>query len=250
LAFERVVNLPKRGVGPSAMQKIRQYAQDHQTSFLDAALQLIADKSIKGASAQNISYFHNQLIQFRTYLDREPVELAQKILEESGYMAMWRDDKTPESQTRLENLREFIQALKSFQDLETFLEHVSLVTDAQNNNDDDRVTLMTLHAAKGLEFDHVFLAGWEEGMFPSTKSMEEKGQEGLEEERRLAYVGITRAKKKAFITYALRRNIFGGWSTQMPSRFIREIDNNYVNKYKANGMLFKDPVRPVYTFED
>ena len=150
-------------------------------------------------------------------------ELAAQILDESGYMDMWKQDKTPEAPGRIENLKELIGGMQEYGGMQEFLEHVALVLENQDNNTSDCVTIMTLHGAKGLEFDYVFLAGWEEGLFPSQRSMDENGLKGLEEERRLAYVGITRAKKRAFISHASNRRMYGNWMNAIPSRFIDEL---------------------------
>ncbi len=150
-------------------------------------------------------------------------QLAGLILDESGYTAMWQQDKSPQAQSRLENLKELIRFLGEFESLEGFLEHVSLVMDAEAGEDGDRISLMTLHGAKGLEFDTVFLPGWEEGLFPHQRAMDESGQAGLEEERRLAYVGVTRARKQAFMSFAQNRRVHALWQSQIPSRFVDEL---------------------------
>jgi DNA helicase-2/ATP-dependent DNA helicase PcrA len=155
-------------------------------------------------------------------------ELAGLILNESGYMDLWTAEKTPEAQGRVENLKEFVSAMADYETLDQFLEHVSLVMDAQSDDNADKVTIMTLHGAKGLEFDCVFLPGWEEGLFPSQRSMDENGLKGLEEERRLAYVGITRARERVFITHAASRRVHGNWMNNIPSRFIDELPEDGV----------------------
>jgi DNA helicase-2/ATP-dependent DNA helicase PcrA len=163
-------------------------------------------------------------------------EVAQIVLEESGYMEMWQKDKSPEAAGRLENLKEFVTALAEFETLDSFLEHVSLVMENQEKDGTDMVSVMTLHSAKGLEFDAVFLPGWEEGVFPNQRTMDESGITGLEEERRLAYVGITRARKQAFIYFAANRQIFGNWQSCLPSRFIDELPKDHVDVLVETGL--------------
>ena len=163
-------------------------------------------------------------------------ELASNILDESGYHEMWKRDKAPDAPGRLENLKELVSAMADFESLQEFLEHIALVLDNQNNNNGDFITLMTLHAAKGLEFDFVFLPGWEEGLFPSQRSMDENGIKGLEEERRLAYVGITRARKKAYISYVGNRRMYGSWVNAIPSRFVDELPKEHIETQTEMGM--------------
>jgi DNA helicase-2/ATP-dependent DNA helicase PcrA len=162
-------------------------------------------------------------------------ELAELILDESGYTAMWQKDKSPQAQSRLENLKELIRFMEQFDSLGAFLEHVSLVMDADQNADGDRVSLMTLHGAKGLEFDVVFLPGWEEGLFPHQRALDENGQEGLEEERRLAYVGITRAKRRLTISFAQNRRVHGSWQSASPSRFLGELSEEHAELTMESG---------------
>ncbi|MGR3585800.1 MAG: ATP-dependent helicase, partial [Pseudooceanicola nanhaiensis] len=164
------------------------------------------------------------------------VELAQVILDESGYTEMWQNDKTPEAPGRLENLKELVKALESFENLQGFLEHVSLIMDNETENSEEKVSIMTLHAAKGLEFPAVFLPGWEDGLFPSQRSMDESGLKGLEEERRLAYVGITRAEEVCTISFAGNRRVFGQWQSALPSRFIDELPEEHVEVLTPPGL--------------
>jgi DNA helicase-2/ATP-dependent DNA helicase PcrA len=164
------------------------------------------------------------------------IELAEVILDESGYTAMWQNDKTPEAPGRLENLKELVKALEEFENLQGFLEHVSLIMDNEQEDSEPKVTLMTLHAAKGLEFPAVFLPGWEDGLFPSQRSMDENGLKGLEEERRLAYVGITRAEEVCTISFAGNRRVYGQWQSQMPSRFIDELPQDHVEVLTPPGL--------------
>ncbi|MEL7150863.1 MAG: 3'-5' exonuclease, partial [Pseudomonadota bacterium] len=170
-----------------------------------------------------------------TELGRAHIEIAEQILDESGYTAMWQNDKTPEAAGRLENLKELIEALENFDNLQGFLEHVSLVMDNASDENDEKVSIMTLHAAKGLEFPAVFLPGWEDGLFPSQRAMDESGLKGLEEERRLAYVGLTRAEEYAVVSFAQNRQVFGSWQSQMASRFIDEMDTDAVEVLGAAG---------------
>jgi DNA helicase-2/ATP-dependent DNA helicase PcrA len=169
------------------------------------------------------------LARWRDQLDRVPhTDLARAILDESGYTAMWQADKSPEAPGRLENLKELIAAMADFETMGGFLEHVSLVMETQDTSEGDMVTLMTLHSAKGLEFDHVFLPGWEEGLFPNQRALDENGVAGLEEERRLAYVGLTRARQRAFISFAHSRRVYGSWAASLPSRFIDELPSDHI----------------------
>ena len=236
LAFERIINTPKRGVGKATMEKIHSAGRAWNISLHDAAIRLIEEKQMRGKVADSIAFLLEQFARWRSIKTTLPIgELTDMILDESGYRAMWEKEKNAEANGRLENLRELVRAMGDFEDLSAFLEHVSLVTDiAEANRGDDgqMVTLMTLHAAKGLEFDVIFLPGWEEGLFPHQRSLDESGKEGLEEERRLAYVGITRARKQVFISHAERRRFFtkGGieWQSTVPSRFITELPPEHI----------------------
>ena len=232
LAFERVVNTPKRGLGDKAVQTIQVLARSNGVSLVEGARLAVQSSQIKGKGGANLRELIDGLDRWSRQVRDEAdthVELAQMILDESGYNAHWQNDKTPEAPGRLENLKELVKALENFENLQGFLEHVSLVMD--NNEDDggDKVSIMTLHAAKGLEFPQVFLPGWEDGLFPSQRSMDESGVKGLEEERRLAYVGITRAEEICNITFAGNRRVFGQWQSSLPSRFIDELPEEHVN---------------------
>ncbi|MEL6690454.1 MAG: UvrD-helicase domain-containing protein [Pseudomonadota bacterium] len=232
LAFERVVNTPKRGLGDKAVQTIQVLARSNGVSLVEGARLAVQSSQIKGKGGANLRELIDGLDRWSRQVRDEAdthVELAQMILDESGYTAHWQNDKTPEAPGRLENLKELVKALENFENLQGFLEHVSLVMD--NNEDDggDKVSIMTLHAAKGLEFPQVFLPGWEDGLFPSQRSMDESGVKGLEEERRLAYVGITRAEEICNITFAGNRRVFGQWQSSLPSRFIDELPEEHVN---------------------
>jgi DNA helicase-2/ATP-dependent DNA helicase PcrA len=193
---------------------------------------LLASGGLKGKVAATLKQFTDRIEHWRKMSpDLSVSDLADKVLDESGYRAMWQQEKTPEAQGRLENLKELSRAIGEFETLAAFLEHVSLVTELSDNNaSTDMVSLMTLHAAKGLEFPVVFLPGWEEGVFPHQRALDESGQKGLEEERRLAYVGITRAREHLFITHAANRRIYNQWQTSIPSRFIAEIPAEHVDK--------------------
>lgn len=230
LALERVINVPRRGIGNATLQLIHHYARVEDISFPEASQALAETDEIRGKAKTALQAL---LVSFDRWRHQAatlpPSELAQIVLDESGYTAMWQQDKSPDAPTRLENLKELVRALGDFNSLQDFLEHVSLVMD--NNADDlsDKVTIMTMHSAKGLEFDTVFLAGWEEEIFPSARSVKESGTKGLEEERRLAYVGLTRAKRKAVITYTSNRRIHGRWQSAMPSRFIEELPKEHID---------------------
>jgi Superfamily I DNA and RNA helicases len=302
LAFERIINTPKRGVGDKALQDIQITARSNGVSLLEGAkiavdegllkgkarsgvAQLIADierwSSLNGPRIryaveeddepfeedvlfedertsddelsvfEDIGYFGERARPARPKLEEEDalvedvaydpaeighIELAEKILDESGYTAMWQNDKSPEAPGRLENLKELIKALEQFDNLAGFLEHVALIMDNDSGEDGEKVTIMTLHGAKGLEFPVVFLPGWEEGLFPSQRSMDENGTKGLEEERRLAYVGITRAEELCTISFAANRRVYGQWQSQLASRFIDELPVDHVDVETPSGL--------------
>ncbi|MDB4830788.1 UvrD-helicase domain-containing protein, partial [Paracoccaceae bacterium] len=223
LAFERIVNTPKRGLGDKAQQKIQSMARQEGITLTEGASLLLEAKGLSGKGALELGRLVGGLGRWRKAMQDQSIshqELAEVILDESGYTEMWQNDKTPEAAGRLENLKELVKALDQFENLQGFLEHVSLVMDNERDEAGEKVSIMTLHAAKGLEFPAVFLPGWEDGLFPSQRSMDETGQRGLEEERRLAYVGITRAERLCTICFAGNRRIFGQWQSSMPSRFI------------------------------
>ena len=233
LAFERIVNNPKRSIGDNTLKQIHEFAKINSTNLEFASRKMINQNLIKPKTKMGLSIFLNSLSKWRNDLEIKKinhVKLLQIILDESGYSAMLKNKKDIENENRLENIKELLSAMKEFDNLESFLEHVSLATAIDQDWDGQKVNMMTMHAAKGLEFDVVFLPGWEEGLFPHQKSIEEKGQNGLEEERRLAYVGITRAKKKATISFSMNRFYQGDWIDSMASRFIDELPNDYVEK--------------------
>ena len=239
LAFERIVNTPKRGLGDKAQQNIQVAARRYGVSLVDGARMLLDDKGITGKGAAELRRLIDGLARWGRMAgdaDISHIELAEMILDESGYTAMWQNDKTPEAPGRLENLKELVKALEQFENLQGFLEHVSLIMDNESDEAGEKVTLMTLHAAKGLEFPAVFLPGWEDGLFPSQRSMDESGVRGLEEERRLAHVGITRAEEVCTISFAGNRRVYGQWQSQMPSRFIDELPPDHVEVLTPPGL--------------
>ncbi|MDT8856510.1 UvrD-helicase domain-containing protein [Paracoccaceae bacterium Fryx2] len=288
LAFERVINTPKRGLGDKAQADIQRTARSSGVSLLEGARELLALKAIGGKGAGHLRAFVDGVdrwhwfvvnsanvelleqldeelerlkdedftelsdidraaavkerdaaltaIEFKLLLLRSHVALAEQILEESGYTAMWQNDKTPEAPGRLDNLKELVKALEQFDNLQGFLEHVSLIMENETEEAAEKVTIMTLHAAKGLEFPVVFLPGWEDGLFPSQRSMDESGLKGLEEERRLAYVGITRAEELCTISFAANRRLYGQWQSALPSRFIDELPADHVEVLTPPGL--------------
>jgi len=269
LAFERIVNTPRRGLGDKAVQTIQVTARQNGVSLVEGARICAADGLIKGKGGKALGGLIQQLDRWAAivHLHAQPatdedavvddegtpmlnlgdlpadlpkshIELAEVILDESGYTAMWQNDKTPEAPGRLENLKELVKALESFENLQGFLEHVSLIMDNDTEEAEEKVTIMTLHAAKGLEYPAVFLPGWEDGLFPSQRSMDETGLKGLEEERRLAYVGITRAEEICTISFAQNRMVYGQWQSQLPSRFIDELPEEHVEVLRSSSGLY------------
>lgn len=239
LAFERIVNLPKRGVGSATLQSVHETARTHQIPMSVAVQKMIDAGTLKGKVGGALSDLLSCFIRWRSLLSTTAhTDLAGQILDESGYLAMWQADKSPEAQGRVENLKELIAGMGDYESLPAFLEHVALVMETQESGKgrDEYVTLMTLHGAKGLEFTYVYLPGWEDGLFPSQKSMDENGLKGLEEERRLAYVGITRARKRAVITYAANRSMYGNWVNSLPSRFIDELPGDHIETAADRGL--------------
>jgi len=230
LKFERIINTPKRGLATATLEVLHQHAKAKSISLFEAAIEIVDSQELRPKPRGSLRQLLEQFAHWRSAIETTPhIELAERILDESGYTQMWQKDKSPQSHTRLENLKELIRYMGEFENLAGFMEHVSLVMDADANSDGDRVNLMTLHAAKGLEFDTVFLPGWEEGLFPHQRSLDEEGRAGLEEERRLGYVGITRAKKRAHISFAQNRRIHGTWSSPLPSRFIDELPEENID---------------------
>jgi len=239
LAFERIVNTPKRGIGDKAQQMINLTARENGVSLLEGARLLIEAGGLptkpRNALKQLVEGFDRWSLAIQSG-NQSHIEIAEIILEESGYTDHWRNDKTPEGPGRLENLKELIKALEEFENLQGFLEHVSLIMENEQEENTPKVTIMTLHAAKGLEFPAVFLPGWEDGLFPSQRSMDETGQKGVEEERRLAYVGITRAEEFCTISFAANRRVYGQWQSSIPSRFIDELPIKHVEVLTPPGL--------------
>ena len=241
LAFERIVNNPKRAIGDSTIKQIHENSKKNIICLEKSSKQLIEMNLIKPKTKIGLSSFLSLLEKWRYDLFIKKinhVKLLQNILDESGYSAMLKNKKDLENENRLENIKELLSAMKEFDNLESFLEHVSLATSIDQDWEGEKINMMTMHAAKGLEFDVVFLPGWEEGLFPHQKSIEEKGQNGLEEERRLAYVGITRAKKVANISFSMNRFYQGDWMDSLASRFIDELPSDYVEKNNLNEQDF------------
>ncbi|MBB4141813.1 ATP-dependent helicase [Rhizobium rhizoryzae] len=230
LAFERIVNTPKRGLGDTTVRTLHDYARARDIPMLAAAADLIETDELKPKARKALFDVIQSFRRWSELLETTPhTELAEQILEESGYTDMWKNDKSAEAPGRLENLKELVRSMEAFESMRGFLEHVSLVMDAEQNEDMDAVSIMTLHSAKGLEFETVFLPGWEEGLFPHQRALDEGGRAGLEEERRLAYVGITRAKRRCHIWFVSNRRIHGLWQSTMPSRFLDELPPMHVD---------------------
>ncbi|MBB4569114.1 DNA helicase-2/ATP-dependent DNA helicase PcrA [Rhizobium leucaenae] len=229
LAFERIINTPKRGLGDTTVRALHDYARVRDIPMLAAAADIIETDEMKPKPRKALFDVVQSFRRWQGLLENTPhTELAEQILEESGYTDMWKNDKSAEAPGRLENLKELIRSMDSFESMRGFLEHVALVMDAEQNEDLDAVSIMTLHSAKGLEFDTVFLPGWEEGLFPHQRSLDESGRAGLEEERRLAYVGLTRAKRRCHIWFVSNRRIHGLWQSTIPSRFLDELPETHV----------------------
>jgi DNA helicase-2/ATP-dependent DNA helicase PcrA len=229
LAFERIVNVPKRGLGDKALAKVHQFARAQDLPLTSAGARILDTDELTPQARRSLGNLIGDIARWRSMGDTLPhPELARIILDESGYTAMWQADRTAEAAGRLENLTELVRAMEEYESLTAFLEHVSLVMDNEANADEAKVTIMTIHAAKGLEFDTVFLAGWEEGIFPSQRALDEGGLASLEEERRLAYVAITRARRRATILHAANRRIYGQWTSSLPSRFVAELPGEHI----------------------
>jgi DNA helicase-2/ATP-dependent DNA helicase PcrA len=237
LAFERILNVPKRGLAEATLQALYRAARAGNSSLTQAAELLVTTDELKPKPRNALRELLAGFGRWRSLLDAMPhTELAETILDESGYTAMWQQDKSVEAPGRLENLKELVRALEQFENLGGFLEHVSLVMENETTERADMVNLMTLHAAKGLEFDTVFLPGWEEGLFPHQRALEQGGVAGLEEERRLAYVGITRARQRCLISFAANRRVFNQWQSSVPSRFIDELPAEHVERAAEQGL--------------
>ncbi|WP_449289000.1 ATP-dependent helicase [Methylopila musalis] len=234
LAFERIVNTPKRGLGDAALKQITERSRADEVPMLEAARRLVAGPDLKPKPKAALKELVQAFDRWAALVDNIPQsELAERVLEESGYTDMWTKDRSAEAQGRLENLKELVRSMEPFENLRGFLEHVSLVMDVDSGRGEDAVTIMTLHAAKGLEYDTVFLPGWEEGLFPHQRALDESGRAGLEEERRLAYVGLTRARRRAKVWFASNRRIHGLWQSSIPSRFLDELPETDVDVVEA-----------------
>ncbi len=230
LAFERIVNVPKRGLGDKAVARIHQLARATGTPLTTAAVRILDTDELTGAAKKSLGRLVGDIARWRDMATSLPhAELARQLLDESGYTAMYQAEKSVEATGRLENLSELVRAMEEYDSLGAFLEHVSLVMDNEGGAQDPQVTIMTIHAAKGLEYDTVFLVGWEEGLFPSQRSLDEGGVKSLEEERRLAYVAITRARRLAVIIHAANRRIYGQWNSSIPSRFVAELPAEHID---------------------
>ena len=237
LAFERIVNVPSRGIGKVTLQTIHMAARAEGVSLTAAVRSLLETDELKPKMRNALGNLLEDFDRWRRQMDvLDHVDLAETVLDESGYTEKWQRDKSPEAPGRLENLKEMMVALGEFENLGGFLEHVSLVMDNEDNTNDDMVSLMTLHGAKGLEFDTVFLPGWEEGLFPHQLALDDAGLNGLEEERRLAYVGLTRARRRACVSYAANRRIYGQWQSALPSRFINELPPDHIDASVQPGL--------------
>ena len=236
LAFERIVNVPKRGLGDATVQMLHDHGRKRRIPLFEAARAVVETDELKPKARGSLRVL---LVNFdRWRAQREVVshtELAEIVLDESGYTEMWQKDRSADAAGRLENLKELVRSMEEFENLQGFLEHISLVMDRDGGAEDDAVSLMTLHSAKGLEFDNVFLPGWEEGLFPSQRTLDEQGRAGLEEERRLAHVGLTRARRRAKLYFATNRRIHGTWSTTIPSRFLDELPAPNVEITESKG---------------
>ncbi|WP_036006455.1 ATP-dependent helicase, partial [Bradyrhizobium yuanmingense] len=236
LAFERIVNTPKRGLGDATVQMLHDHARKRRIPLFEAARAVVETDELKPKARGSL---RDLIVQFDRWRAQREVtahtDLAQIVLDESGYTEMWQKDRSADAAGRLENLKELVRSMEEFENLQGFLEHISLVMDREGGAEDDAVSLMTLHSAKGLEFDNVFLPGWEEGLFPSQRTLDEQGRAGLEEERRLGHVGLTRARRRAKIYFATNRRIHGTWSTTIPSRFLDELPAANVEITESKG---------------
>ena len=233
LAFMRVVNKPRRGIGDTAMQTLQMTAIQNGTTLIEA----IENADLKAAAKKSLSAFKNLVLSwYEKTQTLAPMPLLQEIMNQSGYLMMWQLDKSPEAEGRIENIHELYNVLNDFESVQDFVEYASLLSENDEQASPEQLTVMTLHASKGLEFDTVFLPGWEEGLFPHQRAMEESGEKGLEEERRLAYVGITRARQSVYISFASNRRVYGQWQNALPSRFIDELPEDHIDNKGNNRM--------------
>ena len=231
LALERIIGVPRRGIGESTLNQIFSFSSKYKLCLEDAIIRKLELNEFKPKIKNGLSQLINMIHKWREDSKKtKHYDLLKLVLDESGYSSMLKDKKDLENENKLENLKELLRAMQDYDNLQSFLEHVALATSIDQEWEGAKINLMTMHAAKGLEFDVVFLPGWEEGLFPHQKSLEEKGDLALEEERRLAYVGITRAKKEAYLSFAMKRAYHGDWMDALPSRFINEIPDNSVEK--------------------
>src|SRR3954464_11833291 len=236
LAFERIVNRPKRGIGDASVQSLHAFARRNHLPLLTAAREIAETDELPPKARKALTELATNFARWNVLSKNIPhTELAEMVLDESGYTDALKADKSAEAPGRLDNLKELVRSMEQYESLAAFLEHVSLVMELEQNESEDRINLMTLHAAKGLEFDTVFLPGWEEGLFPSQRTMDENGLKGLEEERRLAYVGLPRAKKRAFVYFAANRRVHGNWQSSLPSRFITELPPEHTDTVVDEG---------------
>ena len=230
LKFERILNVPKRGLGETTIRMLNDASKIYNLSLFDVSKKLIQTDELKPQQRTQLSGFIAMIENWKQKLNElDHVTLTELILEDSGYIEMWEKDKTPTSLTRIENIKELVGQIAEFNSLHEFIEHISLVLEVENDQSSSKVSLMTLHSAKGLEFDCVFMPGLEEGIFPNQRSLDEKGNSGLEEERRLAHVGMTRAKKYLYIIHSQNRRVYGNWMQSIPSRFISEISREFID---------------------
>ncbi len=237
LALERIINTPKRGLGDATLSTLMTHARAKNISLYQSIIDLTQTEEFKPKARGTLMKLIDDFERWKSLVSNmHHSELAALVLDESGYNEMWKKDKAPDAPGRLENLKELVSAMNDFESLAEFLEHIALVLENQNDNSGEFITLMTLHGAKGLEFNIVFLPGWEEGLFPSQRSMDENGVKGLEEERRLAYVGITRAKRKSHISYVANRRMYGSWINAIPSRFVDELPEEHIESQAENGL--------------
>ncbi|MAK12391.1 MAG: DNA helicase II, partial [Candidatus Pelagibacter sp.] len=249
LSFERIINTPKRAIGDSSVKKIYEFSRNKGLSLLDASQEILKENILKPKTVQNLKTFIINIISWKQKSESvDHVSLLETVLDESGYSSMLKNEKTPEADSKLENLKELKSSMKSYSSLNEFLENISLQTAIDEKWDGEKINIMTIHSAKGLEFDAVFLPGWEEGLFPHQKSIDEKGVEGIEEERRLAYVAITRAKKELYLSFANQRKFYGrqndnyDFYSSLQSRFIDEIDDKFteisIDENKEDDFIF------------
>jgi DNA helicase-2/ATP-dependent DNA helicase PcrA len=236
LAFERIVNVPKRGLGDATVQMLHDHARKRRLPLYEAARAVVETDELKPKARGSLRDLLTSFDRWRAQAEvTSHTELAETVLDESGYTEMWQKDRSADAAGRLDNLKELVRSMEEFENLQGFLEHISLVMDRDGGAEEEAVSLMTLHSAKGLEFDNVFLPGWEEGLFPSQRTLDEQGRAGLEEERRLAHVGLTRARRRAKIYFATNRRIHGTWSTTIPSRFLDELPAPNVEITESKG---------------